>query len=203
MRIVQPSTELIRITPDAERAIEEAGRICYQSSHKIEPGSEVKFIERIMKRGHLSVIEHASASFRFICDRGVTHEMVRHRIASFSQESTRFCVYDNAKFGSEITVIKPPGMSKDAEKAWRCAVAEAEHYYFQLLNAGCKAEIARSVLPNCLKTEIVMTANLREWLLVFGLRTSEAAHPQIREIMEVAQGILKKECPTIFAYREV
>jgi len=153
---------------------------------------------RKIASGHHSVIEHASASFLFVCDRGVTHELVRHRLAAYSQESTRYCNYGKDKFGKEITVIEPPGLTVSQRGDWARAVREAEIGYLELLNNGCSPQIARSVLPNCLKTEIVTTCNLREWRHIFKLRTSKAAHPQIREVMNMALWKLKNLCPNVF-----
>jgi thymidylate synthase (FAD) len=210
--VVEPSVELMGatfmaysgvdlkgeyITPSygCEQLIEEAGRVCYRSEDRITSTSYKGFIERIMNRGHLSVLEHAHVTLSFITDRGVTHEMVRHRVASYSQESTRYCKYNDGP----IKVIKPPDLSAYGEKVWAHSVTEAAIAYNDLLANGCKAEIARSVLPNCLATKIVMTCNLREWLHVLDLRTSKFAHPQIREVMGQAEKILLRVAPTIFS----
>lgn len=198
MRIVEPQADLLWITPDAECVIEAAGRTCYKSENMITESSAGKFIKMIMARGHESVIEHAAASFRFVCDRGVTHELVRHRLASYSQESTRYCNYGKDKFGNEITVIQPPGLSESAIVTWKAAMEKAESAYFYLLTLGAKPQIARSVLPICLKTEIVTTCNLREWRHIFRLRTSAAAHPQIKKIMDEALSKLRERCPNVF-----
>lgn len=198
MQIVKPSATLLWITPNAEQEIERAGRTCYKSEDKITGDSAGKFIRMIMKRGHESVIEHATASFLFICDRGVTHELVRHRLVAYSQESTRYCNYGKEKHGKEITVIEPPGLNRDARTFWYLAMKNAEEAYFDLLNENCPPQIARAVLPNSLKTEIVTTCNLREWRHICRLRTSKAAHPQIKEIMDVALVKLISLCPNVF-----
>lgn len=196
MKIVKPSVELLWITPEPLKNIEVAGRTCYKSEDKITSDSATKFCEMIKQRGHESVVEHAVASFKIICDRGVSHEIVRHRIASYSQESTRYCNYSKDKFGGEISVIVPPGMEEDID--WTVAVSTAEFRYIELINKGVSPQIARSVLPNCLKTELVMTANFREWMHFIKLRTSPAAHPQIRPIAEDIRLVLSAFCPTIF-----
>lgn len=202
MRIIPPSYEIIAMPDGAElvRTIELAGRTCYKSEDKITDDSAGRFVKMIIKSGHESVIEHSSASVRFICDRGVTHELVRHRIAAFSQESTRYCNYSKDKFGDEITVIRPlffkPG--SPAHQRWEQAMADAEAAYMDLLDAGAKPEEARSVLPNSLKTEIVMTANLREWRHVFRLRCARRAHPQIREIMLPLLSDMHARIPAVF-----
>jgi len=170
--------------------IELAGRTCYKSEDKITAESARTFVKRLLQSGHHSVIEHPVASVKFITDRGVSHEAVRHRLASYSQESTRYCNYG----GSEIQFIRPVWADiplGDPEKWWYQsddapidhwinAMMEAEDAYKDLLRDGWRPEQARSVLPNSLKTEIVMSANLREWRHVFKLRCSKAAHPQIR-----------------------
>lgn len=166
------------------KKIERCGRVCYKSEASIQDESAEKFVAAIVKRGHESVLEHASVTVRFIVDRGVSHEIVRHRIASFSQESTRYCNYSKDDFGAEITVIMPYFFEGDTPgyKCWEAAMQEAECAYFDLLNIGHTAQEARSVLPNSLKTEVVMTCNLREWRHFFKLRCSKAAHPQMREV---------------------
>jgi len=201
MIIVKPSAELIWITPNALQIIEAAGRTCYKSETKITDESAVKFVAKITKSGHHSVLEHASASFRFVCDRGVTHEMVRHRLAAYSQESTRYCNYGKYKFGGQIRVIEPPFKYEVSNAEWREIIEDIEMAYKTMLARGEKPQIARSILPNCLKTEIVMTCNFREWLHVFALRVdgkTGVPHPQIKEIMNIAQKILRVECPAIF-----
>lgn len=216
MKIVRPSVSLEWITPNALQAIERAGRTCYKSEDKITEDSAEQFCVMIHQRGHESVVEHAAASFRVVCDRGVSHEIVRHRLASYSQESTRYCNYTKGKFGSEITVILPPGL-EPCEKGienfvehgcscdrcckfapWYWAMVNVEDSYRDLIAQNVSPQIARSVLPNCLKTEIVMTANFREWLHFLKLRTSAAAHPQMREIAFMIEDILNAECPAIF-----
>ena len=202
MRIIEPSHEILFL-PDGEvvlKNLELAGRTCYKSEDRITPDSAKGFIKGILKSGHHSVIEHAAITVRFICDRGVTHELVRHRLASYSQESTRYANYSKDKFGREITVIKPLFWDEDSPEysAWKEAMENAEQSYLKLIDLGARAEQARAVLPNSLKTEIVMTANVREWRHVFALRCSKAAHPQIREIMLPLLEELHKKLPVVF-----
>ena len=198
MRIIEPSVELIWITPDPLRVIEAAGRTCYKSEDKIAADTAEAFVRQILARGHESVVEHASASFRIVTDRGISHEIVRHRVASYSQESTRYCNYGKDKFGREIGLIRPPGMNPAQEAAWRGACEAAEKAYFAMLDAGAAPQIARAVLPTCLKTELVMTASFREWRHFLRLRLSPAAHPQIIEISKRIHEILTQECPAVF-----
>lgn len=207
MRIIQPGYEIL--TPlngdQILKHIETCGRVCYKSESKITSDSCVNFVRALIKRGHEAVIEHYGFTVKFICDRGVSHEIVRHRIASFCQESTRYCNYAKSDFSSEITVIKPlffdEGM--DAYNYWKTACEAAEMEYFALLDNGCSPQQARSVLPNSLKTEIIMTANLREWRHFFKLRTAPAAHPQMREVAIALLKKLKQIIPVIFEDIEV
>jgi len=202
MRIIEPSVEILDILDGKAilKSIEKIGRVCYKSESKITNESCEKFIENIIKSGHESVIEHEKVTVRFICDRGVSHEIVRHRIASYSQESTRYCNYAQDKFGNEITVIKPLFWKENSMeyKTWYDAMTAVEDAYNALIKAGAKAQEARSVLPNSLKTEIVVTMNLREWRHFFKLRTSMKAHPQMREIACVALKKMKEQIPVIF-----
>lgn len=185
--------------------IENCGRICYKSEHKITEDSYLTFAKNIVKRGHEAVIEHCSLSVKFVCDRGVSHEIVRHRMASYCQESTRYCNYSKDDFQGEITVIEPIFLeqSTDGYSMWEEACQIAERAYFKMLDWGCSPQEARAVLPNSLKTEIVMTANLREWRHFLKLRTSKAAHPQIREIAIPLLKELKERIPVIFDDIEV
>lgn len=202
MKIIEPNVEFI--TPvDGNvilKRLEQCGRVCYKSEDKTTEESAEKFIQNIIKRGHESVLEHCSFTLKFTCDRGVSHEIVRHRIASFSQESTRYCNYSNDSFGNEITVIKPCYFDKQGIPyfIWKDACMFAEKQYFELLKHGCSPQEARAVLPNSLKTEVVMTANLREWRHFFKLRCSPAAHPQMREVAIKALNMCKDKIPIIF-----
>ena len=200
MRIISPSTKVIASSPGLEQTIEYAGRVCYKSENKITEDSHKGFIARLMDSKHESVLEHGSISVHFVCDRGVSHELVRHRIASYSQESTRYCNYSKEKFDKEITVIKPCFFDEQslAYEYWKQACERAESSYFSLLNAGCSPQEARSVLPNSLKTELVVTANPREWLHIFQQRTAKEAHPQMREIMIPLQASFAAIWPSIF-----
>ena len=200
MKIIEQQVELLHITNDPEKEIERAGRICYKSEDKITDGSAAKFVEMILKRGHESVIEHASASFRIITDRGIGNEIVRHRLASYSQESSRYCRYSKNKFGSEITVIEPFDLTLLQRTRWEESCKESESGYLALINEGCTSQIARSVLPTCLKTEIVMTCNFREWRHFIKLRTSSASHPQIRDIAKKIHEILVGYSPACFNF---
>ena len=203
MKIINPSFEILD-NIDTElmlKKIERIGRVCYKSEAGITDDSAEKFISRIIKSGHESVIEHEKVSVKVICDRGVSHEIVRHRIASYSQESTRYCNYTDDKFGNELTFIKPCFWEETDEKylLWTQSMLQIERTYTQLIELGAKPEQARSILPNSLKTEIVMTMNLREWRHFFRLRTSARAHPQMREIACAMLLKFKEELPVFFS----
>ena len=209
MNITKPSVEIIDME-DYERIIkkiERIGRVCYKSESNISEGSAERFISNILRRGHESVIEHEAITVRFTCDRGVTHEIVRHRIASYSQESTRYCNYTSDKFGNEISVIDlASGFEYDLNNEydlkkyniWKRSMEESEKAYFEMLDAGATPQEARSVLPNSLKTEIVITMNLRSWRNFFKLRTDKAAHPQMREVALIALREFKEKLPLFF-----
>ena len=186
MKIIKPDVQFITPIDGATilKRLEQCGRVCYKSEDKITEGSAEKFVAGIIKRGHEAVLEHCSFTVKFICDRGVSHEIVRHRMASYCQESTRYCNYSKDVFGSEITVIRPSFLTEGTPgwQYWKVACRMAEKSYFELLDWGCTPQEARAVLPNSLKTEVVMTANIREWRHFLKLRCSPAAHPQMREV---------------------
>lgn len=218
MRIIEPSFKIERADDCGLHGIERAGRTCYKSEAAITDDSAKSFCRRILKSGHESVIEHSVATVRIICDRGVTHEIVRHRLASYSQESTRYCNYTKDKYGGHITFIKPCffpdiplgeyGTVREIEQAnhsltkaaleWCGGIVWAELCYNNLIGFGCTPQEARSVLPNSLKTEIVMTCNLRQWRHFFKLRTANAAHPQMQEIARPMLDKFKSLYPVLF-----
>ncbi len=164
--------------------LERCARICYKSEDKMDDDYNEAFLQRIVNSGHESVIEHEKVTVLFIIDRGISHELVRHRIGSYSQESTRYCNYAKDKFGSEITVIKPffyiPGTENYS--LWEQSCLLAEKNYLDLLGQGSTPQEARAILPTCLKTEIAVTYNIREWRHFFYMRCSPAAHPQMRQV---------------------
>lgn len=202
VKIVKPSYEILTPINGDEilKLIELAGRTCYKSDNLITPDSAKNFVEKIAQRGHESVIEHYNITVRFICNRGFTHELVRHRLAAYSQESTRYCNYNKDKFGSEITVIKPFELNENTKEydLWKEAMQNAEKSYMAMIENGSKPENARGVLPIDIKTEIVITTNLREWKHIFELRTSKTAHPSMRELMIPLLKEFKEKIPVIF-----
>lgn len=181
--------------------IEKAGRTCYKSEDKISEDSAKRFVKNLVERGHLSVIEHYSISVRFFCDRGVSHELVRHRPASYTQESTRYCNYTKGKFDGEITFIAPCFWQEEKSEEyeiWKSAMSRCEKDYKKLIEMGASPQEARSILPNSLKTEILVTMNLREWKHFLTLRTAKASHPQMREITIPLLKEFKEKIPVIF-----
>ena len=206
MNIIKPSYVIEQELNECEmlKAIERAGRTCYKSENLVSEESAKKFVTNILKLGHESVIEHEKITVRIISDRGVSHEIVRHRIASYSQESTRYCNYCNDRFGNELTFIEPCFFSSDSEEdiknkqVWLDTMAIIEKNYNMLIENGAKPEEARAILPNSLKTEIVVTMNLRAWRHFFKLRADKSAHPQIREIANMILDEFKEKLPTIF-----
>lgn len=203
MKIIKPDVEFITPVDGAIilKRLEECGRVCYKSEDKITEDSAPKFVAGIIKRGHEAVLEHCSFTVKFICDRGVSHEIVRHRLASYCQESTRYCNYSKEGFGSEITVIEPCFFNPYSSEygTWEIACRQAEKFYFDLINHyGCTPQEARSVLPNSLKTEVVMTANIREWRHFLKLRCSPAAHPQMREVALILLDKVHASIPVLF-----
>lgn len=206
MKIIKPTYEILDDINEDKilEFIEKAGRTCYKSEQLIKDGSAKKFVENILRLGHESVIEHEKISIRIICDRGVTHEIVRHRIASYSQESTRYCNYCNDKFGNELTFIEPIFFNTNSEEdiknkaIWIKSMKQIEENYNELIAGGAKPEQARAILPNSLKTEIVVTMNLRAWRHFLKLRTAKGAHPQIKEISNMILKEFKEKLPTIF-----
>lgn len=206
MKIIEPSVEIITPVDGEEilRHIERVGRVCYKSEDKITNKSARKFIEGIIKRGHESIIEHYNITVKFITDRGVSHEIIRHRIASYAQESSRYCNYSKEKFDKEITVIKPVDLEyDDAYLVWYDNCQYAENAYFSILEKGYKPQVARSVLPTCVKTEIMVTMNLREWRHFIKLRSSKAAHPDIRILAIDLLNQFKNSIPVLFDDIEV
>ena len=205
MRIVKAGYEIISPI-DGEnilKHIELCGRVCYKSEERIADDSARKFVASIVKRGHESVLEHVSITVRLICDRGVSHEIVRHRIASYSQESTRYCNYASGK-NNDLTFIEPLFWNDDAKlEVWKESMREIECVYANLIYNGATPQEARSVLPNSLKTELICTMNLREWRHFFKQRTSKAAHPQMREITIPLLAEFKEKIPVVFDDIEV
>ncbi|NCN65386.1 MAG: FAD-dependent thymidylate synthase [Candidatus Altiarchaeum hamiconexum] len=192
--------ELLSITPNAEKLIEYAGRTAYLSFGKQKRGSEKEFIKMIIKHGHLSVLEHASASFRINGgSRAFTHQLVRHRLSSFTQQSQRYVNESN------FIYIEPDSV-KNNTKTHTLFVKfmdDAKKTYLELQKLGIKKEDARFVLPNAVESQIVVTANLREWRHIIELRSSFNAQWEIKSITIQILKILKKHASTVFEDFEI
>lgn len=214
MKTVNPTFEVLTPIDGDEmlKHIERCGRECYQSQHKVTTYSHRDFVRMILSNHHESVLEHVSLTIRFTVDRGVSHELVRHRHTSPSQESTRYCNYSNDKFENEVTFVDiaraieldtkmnklNPFTITSILQEWYSAMENAEDSYIKLIKLGATPQIARGVLPNSLKTSITVTANLREWRLILKQRTPIAAHPQMREVMIPLATYLNAKIPVIF-----
>ena len=183
--------------------IEKVARTCYKSEGKIQEGSAAKMVASLIKSGHEAMLEHVSVTVKFVVDRGISHELVRHRLASFAQESTRYCNYSKDDFGSEITFIIPEYLDYKSAgwNTWKETMKACEDSYFKLLDIGLTPQEARAVLPNSTKTEVVMTANLREWRHFFKLRalgTTGKPHPQMLEVTVPLLEDFKQMIPVVF-----
>ena len=196
MKLIEQSHSIISLPDNLLSTIEEAGRTCYKSEDKITPDSAEKFVKTLIKSGHHAMIEFGDIIVRCITDRGVTHEIVRHRLCSFAQESTRYVKYDNNM--EFIIPVWFPTSSTDQQVLFRNSLVMAEESYKYLRNSGWRAEQARQVLPNALKTEIVIKANIREWRHMMTLRTSPKAHPQIRALFKDILDNFKVQIPVVF-----
>lgn len=200
MKIIEPSFEILtKITGNELLDIEIAGRLCYKSENRITETSAPIFVQGLIKRGHEAVLEFSALAVRFICDRAVANELVRHRIFSYVQESTRYCDYGKE---GQIQVIKPEELEATVDlelyDLWSTSVSGCEYAYNKLREKGISPQIARSVLPSCLKTEIIAQGNYRQWRHMLRLRTDKAAHPQMRSLMISLLKELKEKIPIIF-----
>lgn len=202
MQIVSAGYEILDPLNGEEilRKLERVARVCYKSEDKICEGSAEKMVRALVKSKHEAMLEHFSFSVKFICDRGVSHELVRHRVASFAQESTRYCNYGKT---GDVTFIRPLFFTEDSPEMdnWAELMMLAEEHYLDLLKEGRSPQEARAVLPNSLKTEVVMTANLREWRHFFLLRavgTTGKPHPQMREVAVPLLHEVVDKIPVIF-----
>lgn len=213
MKIIKPYYEILTPIDGIKelQQIEVAARVCYKSEEHIKENGESakKLVAMLIKSGHEAMLEHSQLSVKFIVDRGVSHEIVRHRLFSFAQESQRYCAYNKDKFGNEVTFIKPlfycpedDNWDKTQEYDWGIdwyrACKTAEESYFRMLANGASPQMARSVLPNSTKTEIVVTGNYREWRNFFKLRVDKAAHPQMREVTIPLLKELQSKIPIVF-----
>lgn len=205
MRVINAGYEIISDLNGAEilKHIERCARVCYKSEDRITDGSAEKMVAALIRSGHEAMLEHYSFTVKFICDRGIANELVRHRIASFAQESSRYCCYAKDKFGKELTFINPCFWEPDSDNyaRWFHEMDESEKTYLAMIESGATPEQARDILPTSIKTEIVMTANLREFRHFFKLRAEGVTgkpHPQMLEITIPLLKELKQKIPVVF-----
>jgi len=204
MKVIKPSIEIL--TPfdfmvEQLKIIELAGRNCYKSEDKICEGSYNKMIGMLRTLKHESVMEHASITVRMIGSRAMSHQLVRHRIAAYSQESQRYCNYGKGKFGSQITFIEPIGFDSWSETArlnFTKGLESSEQFYLQSIQDGVKAEDARGLLPNQVKTEVVVTMNLRSWRHFLKLRCDKHSQSEIRFLAKEILKAFHMEMPIVF-----
>jgi thymidylate synthase (FAD) len=205
MEIINHKVDIIypsRVTEwvNEARKIEAAARTCYKSENYVSEDSWKSLIKKLKENNHGAMLEFGNFICRITTDRGVSHELVRHRLASYAQESTRYCNYGKNKFNNEVTFIKPVeiDISKNEFKIWKSAMEAAEESYLTMIEEKVKPENARSVLPISLKTEVVMKCNWRELLHMLDLRTSAAAHPDIRYVMNMIKDVFMENIPELF-----
>ncbi len=204
MRIVEQSAEIFNITEDSEKTLEEIARISHSSEHKMDCDCihgfcdscvkrRRKFLSHLKNMGHDSIFEHASATFKIVTDRGVSHELVRHRMASYTQASTRYIKYDQG-----FDVIKPIGMSLLEEGVWIRSIENVEKAYSWDIEDGVPLDRSRDILPVCIATRLFMTANFREWRHILKLRLAKGSHPKMRELAKLILQLLRLNCPVYF-----
>lgn len=198
MKIIEPSAEILNVSGDL-KTIELAARTCYKSEDRITDGSAERLVGTLVDRGHFAMLEFVDVTVRFITDRGIANEIVRHRIASYAQESTRYVNYN--KKGMEFVLPLSVKESKDPLSMHLfeevCDLAEKNYNYY-VIYTDLKSQDARAILPLCLKTEIIMKTNLRSWHNFFTLRTSPAAHPEMRRITIPLLKEFQKQIPIVF-----
>jgi len=203
MIVVKPRVEVEGPIDGAAilRSIERVARTCYKSEDLACDGSAERLVAKLLSHDppHLAMCDHVTIRAKFVVDRGITHEIVRHRIGvAYAQESTRYCNYSKGKFSEQITVIEPPGLTGGAREAWLTSVATAERCYLAMVANGASPQLARSVLPTCTKAELYVTASVTAWRHIFKLRTGKAAHPQMRQVMVPLVAFLAARCPILF-----
>ena len=203
MKLISPRVEIL--SPIDGKIIlqhlELAGKVCWKSESGIKDDSCEIFLKTIIDKAHESVLEHYSLTVRFVCSRGCSHQLVRHRIAAYSQDSTRYCNYSKGKFGGEILFIKPNEYdSWDTQKQtfYDAALEDSEKSYLRLIELGMRPEDARGVLPTDLKTEVVTTMNMRSWRHFFKMRTDKHAQKEIRHLANELLTTFKTQIPIIF-----
>lgn len=200
MRIVEPWIKVEKIDgTKIMKRIERACRTCYRSEGKITKDSYKNLIKNCITRGHESVLEHEKVTVRIYSDVGSYKDLTRHRFASFSVESTRYCSYDKDKYGNEIAFMNPSYIEdEETYQIWRKTMQEIENSYIKMKELGATTDICREVLPHSTAGEYTMTANIREWKHILELRTTKHVHPSIRQVLIPLLKYFQEEMPEIF-----
>ena len=200
MRIVEPWIKVEKIDgKKIMKRIERACRTCYRSEGKITEDSYKNLINNCITRGHESVLEHEKVTVRIYSDVGSYKDLTRHRFASFSVESTRYCSYDKDKYGNEIAFMNPVYIeNKEMYETWKKTMQEIENSYIEMKKLGATTDMCRELLPHSTAGEYTMTANIREWKHILSLRTTKHVHPSIRQVLIPLLKYFKEEMPEIF-----
>ncbi len=200
MKIVNPWIEVEEIDGlKIMKKIERACRTCYRSEGSISEDSYKNLLKNCINRGHESVLEHEKVTIRMYCDIGVYKDLTRHRFASFSIESTRYCSYDKDKYGNEIKCINPSYIEdKEIYAEWKKSMEDMEKHYMKMKELGASTDMCRLALPHSTAAEVTMTADIREWKHILELRTSNKAHPAIRQLLIPLLKYFQQEMPEIF-----
>lgn len=202
MKIIEPKMEVEKFDGKAiMKRLERACRTCYRSEGSITDESYKTLLNNCITRGHESILEHEKITIRMTCDIGVYKDLTRHRIASFSVESTRYCNYGKDKFDSEIKVMRPCNIDPNSKlyEHWTTAMEQIEKEYLDMSKEGATADQLRMLLPHSTAAEVTMTANIREWKHIFNLRANNHAHPAIQQLLIPLLLLFKKEMPEIFS----
>ena len=201
MKIIEPEIiidnfDSVQIMQNLERAC----RTCYRSEDKITDESYKTLLKNCINRGHESILEHEKITIRMVCDIGVYKDLTRHRHASFSIESTRYCNYGKDKFDNEIKFIRPCNIDENTlpYQYWKDALITIEHNYIMMGNCGCTPDQMRMILPHSTAALVTMTANIREWKHILELRASKHTHPSVQQLMIPLLLEFKKTMPEIF-----
>lgn len=206
MKILEPIIEVENFNGiDIMKKIERACRTCYRSEDKITDDSYKTLLTNCINRGHESVLEHEKISIRMVCDIGVYKDLTRHRFASFSIESTRYCNYGKDKFDNQIKYIKPVHIEEGTQnyKIWKETMEFIEKQYLLMMEKGAKPDELRMLLPHSTAAQVCMTANIREWKHILLLRCSKMTHPAVRQLLIPLLIKFKEEMPEIFRYSTI
>lgn len=200
MRLVEPWIKVENFDGvKIMKRIERACRTCYRSEDKISDESYKNLLTNCLNRGHESVLEHEKITVRIYSDIGTYKDLTRHRFASFSVESTRYCSYNKDKYGSEIAVVNPVYMEdKEVFETWKKAIEDMEKAYMKMKELGASTDMCREILPHSTAAEYTMTANIREWKHILELRTTNHVHPAIRQVLIPLLLLFKEQMPEIF-----